>query len=46
MTNNLGEFDDEEQQAHQRINITPPGESVLAELSIDIATPENDISLR
>ncbi|WP_198525333.1 tetratricopeptide repeat protein [Kamptonema formosum] len=38
MTNNLGEFAHEEQQAHQRVYITPPGESVLAELGIDIAT--------
>lgn len=38
MTNNLGEFDERETQTYQRIDITPPGESVLAELGIDIAT--------
>jgi tetratricopeptide (TPR) repeat protein/nucleoside phosphorylase len=38
MTNNLGEFDNREKQTHQRIDITPPGESLLAELGIDKAT--------
>jgi len=38
MTNNLGEFDNREKQTNQRIDITPPGESLLAELGIDKAT--------